>query len=70
MRLCPEEFTLHLVIGETPCLCVRWALLQATGDFCHQVRRILAEGARATDSVGLSLDGDWCYDELKSTLDA
>ena len=44
-------------------------VLEVKGDFCHQVRRILAEQGRGDDYVELGLDGDWCYNPLESDLD-
>ncbi len=44
-------------------------VLEVKGDFCHQVRGILARGGREGDYVELGFDGDWCYNPLESDLD-
>ncbi len=44
-------------------------VLEVKGDFCHQVRRMLADCGRASDYVELGLEGDWCYNPLESDLD-
>ncbi len=45
-------------------------VLEVKGDFCHAVRKILADSGRGPDYVELSLDGQWCYNPLESDLDA
>ena len=41
-------------------------VLEVKGDFCHQVRRILADAGREDDYMELSLDGDWQWNPLSS----
>ena len=45
-------------------------VLEVKGDFCHDVRRMLAAHGRADDYVEISLDGPWRYNPLHSDLDA
>ncbi len=45
-------------------------VMEVKGDFCHQVRRMLAELGRGEDYVELGLEGKWCYNPLESDLDA
>jgi hypothetical protein len=44
-------------------------VLEVKGDFCHQVRRILADHGRADDYVEIGLDSPWCYNPLHNDLD-
>src|SRR5262245_18016448 len=39
-------------------------VLEVKGDFCHQVRRILADHGREDDYVEVGLDGPWRYNPL------
>ena len=41
-------------------------VLEVKGDFCHQVRRILARAGREDDYIELSLDGAWQWNPLSS----
>ena len=41
-------------------------VLEVKGDFCHQVRRILADAGREDDYIELSLDGAWQWNPLSS----
>ena len=50
-------------------LCPSGLVLEVKGDFCHQVRKILAGLGRGDDYVELGLDGRWCYNPLESDLD-
>ncbi len=45
-------------------------VLEVKGDFCHQVRRMLADLGRADDYTELGFEGRWCYNPLESDLDA
>jgi hypothetical protein len=45
-------------------------VLEVKGDFCHQVRRILAGHGREGDYVEVGLDGPWRYNPLHNDLDA
>ena len=45
-------------------------VLEVKGDFCHQVRRLLAACGRDADYLELSLAGRWCYNPLAADLDA
>lgn len=44
-------------------------VLEVKGDFCSQVRTILARAGRERDYVEISLDGDVCYNPLHNDLD-
>ena len=41
-------------------------VLEVKGDFCHQVRTILANAGREDDYIELSLDGAWQWNPLSS----
>lgn len=45
-------------------------VLEVKGDFCHQVRGILARHGRADDYVKISLDSPYRYNPLHNDLDA
>jgi hypothetical protein len=45
-------------------------VLEVKGDFCHQVRRILANHGREADYLEVGLDGPWRYNPLHNDLDA
>ncbi|MGH9419895.1 MAG: hypothetical protein ACRD3J_07980 [Thermoanaerobaculia bacterium] len=45
-------------------------VLEVKGDFCHQVRRILAAHGREDDYVEVGLEGSWRYNPLHNELDA
>jgi len=45
-------------------------VLEVKGDFCHQVREILAQAGRGDDYLELSLDTDLRYNPLQNDLDA
>ncbi len=45
-------------------------VLEVKGDFCHQVREILARHGRAEDYVEISLDGEFRYNPLENNLDS
>lgn len=45
-------------------------VLEVKGDFCHQVRQILAAHGREADYVEVSLGGPWRYNPLQNDLDA
>ncbi len=45
-------------------------VLEVKGDFCHQVRRILAGHGREADYVEVGLEGPWRYNPLHNDLDA
>lgn len=45
-------------------------VLEVKGDFCHQVRQILAEAGRPEDYLELSLETDLRYNPLHNDLDA
>ena len=44
-------------------------LLEVKGDFCKQVRTILARAGRADDYLEISVGGDVCYNPLHNDLD-
>ena len=43
-------------------------VLEVKGDFCHQVRSILAEAGRADDYIELGLGGRWRWNPLGDDL--
>ena len=45
-------------------------VLEVKGDFCHQVRRILAGHGREADYAEVGLEGPWRYNPLHNDLDA
>ena len=45
-------------------------VLEVKGDFCYQVREILAAAGRSKDYVELNVDGDYRYNPLQNDLDA
>lgn len=45
-------------------------VLEVKGDFCHQVRDILAKYNRVEDYVEISLGGEYCYNPLENDLDS
>jgi hypothetical protein len=45
-------------------------VMEVKGDFCTQVRRILAEHGRADDYVEIGLDSTYCYNPLHNDLEA
>ncbi len=45
-------------------------VLEVKGDFCHDVRRILAEHGREEDYTELTLGGRWQWNPLASDLDS
>jgi hypothetical protein len=45
-------------------------VLEVKGDFCHQVRDILAKHGRGDDYVEIALDGQYRYNPLQNDLDA
>ncbi|MFN8579409.1 MAG: TraM recognition domain-containing protein [Gemmatimonadaceae bacterium] len=45
-------------------------VLEVKGDFCHDVRKMLAAHRRQEDYVEVSLDGPWRYNPLHNDLDA
>ena len=45
-------------------------VLEVKGDFCHQVRRMLAGHGREGDYVEVGLEGPWRYNPLHNDLDA
>jgi hypothetical protein len=45
-------------------------VLEVKGDFCHDVRRLLARYGRESDYLEVSLDGPWRYNPLHNDLDA
>jgi hypothetical protein len=44
-------------------------VLEVKGDFCHQVRRILAEAGREADYLEIGLDTGVCYNPLHNDVD-
>ena len=44
-------------------------VLEVKGDFCNQVRGILAQRGRADDYIEISLDSEWAYNPLHNDLD-
>jgi hypothetical protein len=44
-------------------------VLEVKGDFCTQVRRILADHGRADDHVEIGLDSPYCYNPLHNDLE-
>ena len=45
-------------------------VLEVKGDFCHQVRAMLARHGRGDDYVEVGLDSPWCYNPLHNDLEA
>lgn len=45
-------------------------ILEVKGDFCHQIRDMLARHGRADDYVEVGLDSSWCYNPLHNDLEA
>jgi TraM recognition site of TraD and TraG len=45
-------------------------VLEVKGDFCHKVRKLLADTGREADYVEVSLDGAYRYNPLHNDLDA
>jgi hypothetical protein len=45
-------------------------VLEVKGDFCHKVRKLLADAGREADYVEVSLDGPYRYNPLHNDLDA
>ena len=41
-------------------------VLEVKGDFCHDIRRILAEADREEDYIELSMEGGWCWNPLSA----
>ena len=44
-------------------------VLEVKGDFCHQVRNILARAGRSDDYLEIGLDTGFCYNPLHNDLD-
>jgi hypothetical protein len=45
-------------------------VLEVKGDFCHKVRKLLADTGREADYVEVSLEGPYRYNPLHNDLDA
>jgi TraM recognition site of TraD and TraG len=45
-------------------------VLEVKGDFCHQVRQIMADHGREEDYIEISLDSEYRYNPLHNDLDA
>jgi hypothetical protein len=45
-------------------------VLEVKGDFCHDIRRMLARHGREADYLEVSLDGPWRYNPLHNDQDA
>ena len=63
---CMRPFVAQLLgwQAENPDLRASGLVLEVKGDFCHQVRRILAEAGRESDYAELGIGGKWQWNPL------